>query len=68
VKPQFEAGRDEVGKGGVVRDEGVRARVVDEIVECALALGLTCAGLSESPITGMEGNREFLLHLTRPDA
>jgi 23S rRNA (cytidine1920-2'-O)/16S rRNA (cytidine1409-2'-O)-methyltransferase len=68
VKPQFEAGRDEVGKGGIVRDEDVRARVVDEIVECALALGLTRAGLSESPITGMEGNREFLLHLTRPDA
>jgi len=68
VKPQFEAGRDEVGKGGIVRDEGVRARTVDEIVECALGLGLTRAGLSESPITGMEGNREFLLHLTRPDA
>jgi 23S rRNA (cytidine1920-2'-O)/16S rRNA (cytidine1409-2'-O)-methyltransferase len=68
VKPQFEAGRDEVGKGGIVRDEGVRARVVDEIVGCALALGLTRAGLSESPITGMEGNREFLLYLTRPDA
>jgi len=68
VKPQFEAGRAEVGKGGIVGDEGVRARVVEEIVECALALGLTRAGLSESPITGMEGNREFLLYLTRPDA
>jgi 23S rRNA (cytidine1920-2'-O)/16S rRNA (cytidine1409-2'-O)-methyltransferase len=68
VKPQFEAGRGEVGKGGIVRDDGVRARVVEEIVQHALALGLTRAGLSESPITGMEGNREFLLHLTRPDA
>jgi 23S rRNA (cytidine1920-2'-O)/16S rRNA (cytidine1409-2'-O)-methyltransferase len=68
VKPQFEAGRDEVGKGGIVRDDAVRARVVEEIVQHALALGLTRAGLSESPITGMEGNREFLLHLTRPDA
>jgi 23S rRNA (cytidine1920-2'-O)/16S rRNA (cytidine1409-2'-O)-methyltransferase len=68
VKPQFEAGRSEVGKGGVVRDDGVRARVVEEIVQHALALGLTRAGLSESPITGMEGNREFLLHLIRPDA
>ena len=68
VKPQFEAGRGEVGKGGIVRDDGVRTRVVEEIVQHALALGLTRAGLSESPITGMEGNREFLLHLTRPDA
>jgi 23S rRNA (cytidine1920-2'-O)/16S rRNA (cytidine1409-2'-O)-methyltransferase len=68
VKPQFEAGRGDVGKGGIVRDERVHARVVDEVVEHALALGLTRAGLSESPITGMEGNREFLLHLTRPDA
>jgi 23S rRNA (cytidine1920-2'-O)/16S rRNA (cytidine1409-2'-O)-methyltransferase len=68
VKPQFEAGRDEVGTGGIVRDDAVRARVVDEITQHALALGLTRAGFSESPITGMEGNREFLLHLTRPDA
>jgi 23S rRNA (cytidine1920-2'-O)/16S rRNA (cytidine1409-2'-O)-methyltransferase len=68
VKPQFEAGRDEVGSGGIVRDDEVRARVVDEITGHALTLGLTRAGLSESPITGMEGNREFLLHLTRPDA
>jgi 23S rRNA (cytidine1920-2'-O)/16S rRNA (cytidine1409-2'-O)-methyltransferase len=68
VKPQFEAGRNEVGKGGIVRDPAVQARVVDEVVERALALGLSRAGLAESPITGMEGNREFLLHLTRPDA
>jgi len=64
VKPQFEAGRAEVGKGGIVRDESVRARVVDEVIGHALALGLTRAGLCESPITGMEGNREFLLHLS----
>ena len=68
VKPQFEAGRSEVGKGGIVRDPAVQARVVDEVVERALALGLTRAGVTESPITGMEGNREFLLHLTTPDA
>ena len=68
VKPQFEAGRGEVGSGGIVRDDEVQARVVEEITGHALALGLTRAGLSESPITGMEGNREFLLHLTRPDA
>ncbi len=68
VKPQFEAGRAEVGKGGIVRDDDVRARVVDEVVHAALALGLTRAGLTESPITGMEGNREFLLHMRTPDA
>ena len=63
VKPQFEAGRSEVGKGGIVRDEAVQARVVDEVSAAALALGLSRAGVTESPITGMEGNREFLLHL-----
>jgi 23S rRNA (cytidine1920-2'-O)/16S rRNA (cytidine1409-2'-O)-methyltransferase len=63
VKPQFEAGRSEVGKGGIVRDEAVRQRVVDEITAAADALGLTRAGLTESPIAGMEGNREYLMHL-----
>jgi 23S rRNA (cytidine1920-2'-O)/16S rRNA (cytidine1409-2'-O)-methyltransferase len=65
VKPQFEAGRGEVGKGGIIRDPAVHARVVDEITAAADALGLTRAGLTESPIAGMEGNREFLLHLRR---
>jgi 23S rRNA (cytidine1920-2'-O)/16S rRNA (cytidine1409-2'-O)-methyltransferase len=63
VKPQFEAGRGEVGKGGIVRDEAVQARVVEEVADAALALGLTRAGQTESPIAGMEGNREYLLHL-----
>jgi 23S rRNA (cytidine1920-2'-O)/16S rRNA (cytidine1409-2'-O)-methyltransferase len=63
VKPQFEARRDEVGKGGVIRDATVQARVVDEAIAAADALGLCRAGLADSPITGMEGNREFLLHL-----
>ncbi|MBA3231974.1 MAG: TlyA family RNA methyltransferase [Acidobacteria bacterium] len=63
VKPQFEAGRGEVGKGGIVRDPAVQDRVVHEIAAAADALGLTRMGLTESPITGMEGNREFLLHL-----
>lgn len=63
VKPQFESQREEVGKGGIVRDAAVQTRVVDEVVAAADALGLTRAGLVESPITGMEGNREFLLHL-----
>jgi 23S rRNA (cytidine1920-2'-O)/16S rRNA (cytidine1409-2'-O)-methyltransferase len=63
VKPQFEAGRTDVGKGGIVRDERVQARVVDEVVEVARQVGLSQRGLTPSPITGAEGNREFLLHL-----
>ena len=65
VKPQFEAGRTEVGKGGIVRDAAVHARVVDEVAAAADALGLGGAGVTPSPIAGMEGNREFLLHLRR---
>jgi 23S rRNA (cytidine1920-2'-O)/16S rRNA (cytidine1409-2'-O)-methyltransferase len=63
VKPQFEAGRDEVGKGGIVREEEVQQRVVQSVSAAAEQVGLTRAGLVESPITGMEGNREFLMHL-----
>jgi 23S rRNA (cytidine1920-2'-O)/16S rRNA (cytidine1409-2'-O)-methyltransferase len=68
VKPQFEAGRHDVGKGGIVRDARVHERVIAEVTDAAVALGLSRAGMSESPITGMEGNREYLLHLRRPDA
>jgi 23S rRNA (cytidine1920-2'-O)/16S rRNA (cytidine1409-2'-O)-methyltransferase len=63
VKPQFEAGRDEVGKGGLVHDAAVHARVIDEVAAAADALGLTRVAMTESPITGTEGNREFFLHL-----
>lgn len=65
VKPQFEAGRAEVGKGGIVRDETVQQRVVAEVTAAANALGLRRAGMAESPIAGMEGNREFLIHFRR---
>lgn len=65
VKPQFEAGRGEVGKGGVVRSEEVHARVLEEVTNAADALGLGRMGAIESPISGMEGNREFLVHLRR---
>jgi 23S rRNA (cytidine1920-2'-O)/16S rRNA (cytidine1409-2'-O)-methyltransferase len=65
VKPQFEAGRSEVLKGGIVRDDAVRRRVLDEVVARADALGLVRAGTTDSPIAGMEGNREMLLHLRR---
>ena len=66
VKPQFEAGRADVGKGGIVRDPVVRARTVEEVAAAALALGFTRSGTTESPITGMEGNQEYLLHLRWP--
>ena len=65
VKPQFEAGRGEVGKGGIVRDAVVHARVLQEVTDAADALGLGRVSTTESPIAGMEGNREFLLHLRR---
>jgi 23S rRNA (cytidine1920-2'-O)/16S rRNA (cytidine1409-2'-O)-methyltransferase len=62
VKPQFEAGREEIGKGGLVRDPAVHARVIDEVTAAANALGLRCVSDTPSPITGAEGNREFFLH------
>ena len=62
VKPQFEAGREEVGKHGVVRDEAVRARVLAEVIDAAGALGLEAQGHTASPIEGMEGNLEWLAH------
>ncbi len=61
IKPQFEAGREEVGKGGVVRDEAVRRRVCAEAAEWVASQGWTVLGVTESPITGPEGNVEFLL-------
>ncbi len=61
IKPQFEAGREEVGKGGVVRDPLVRQRVCDDAAEWVGSQGWTVLGVTESPITGPEGNVEFLL-------
>jgi 23S rRNA (cytidine1920-2'-O)/16S rRNA (cytidine1409-2'-O)-methyltransferase len=66
VKPQFEAGRAEVGKGGVVRDPAIHARVVDEVVRDAHRVGLDRLAVEPSPVTGAEGNREFFLLLARP--
>lgn len=63
VKPQFEAGRSEVGKGGIVRNPDVHARVVEEVAIAADALGLTQLSTTASPILGAEGNQEFFLHL-----
>jgi 23S rRNA (cytidine1920-2'-O)/16S rRNA (cytidine1409-2'-O)-methyltransferase len=63
VKPQFEAGRAEVGKKGVVRDATVHQRVVEEATAWAAEVGLARVAMTESPITGDLGNREFFLHL-----
>lgn len=60
VKPQFEAGRDQVGKGGIVRDEGVRRAVIDRTVAALADLGLESIGLVPSPIRGQKGNLEEL--------
>lgn len=61
IKPQFEAGREEVGKGGVVRDPAVHERVCDEAKDWVELQGWTVLGITPSPITGPEGNVEFLL-------
>ena len=63
VKPQFEAGRAEVGRGGLVTDSAVHARVLDEVAARARALGFSVLAATPSPITGVEGNQEFFLHL-----
>ena len=65
IKPQFEAGRGEVGKGGVVRDPAVHARVCAEVSDWVGAQGWTVAGVEPSPITGPEGNVEFLIAALR---
>ena len=65
VKPQFEAGRAEVGKKGVIRDPAVQARVVEEASRAAAEVGLVRQAMTESPITGDTGNREFFLHSDR---
>ena len=64
VKPQFEAGRDEVGKHGLVTDPAIHDAVIARVTEAALACGFARAGMTPSPIAGATGNQEFFLHLT----
>ena len=66
VKPQFEAGREHVGKGGVVRDPAAHAMAVAKVADCLRALGWKVVETIPSPLTGAEGNREFLLYARRP--
>jgi 23S rRNA (cytidine1920-2'-O)/16S rRNA (cytidine1409-2'-O)-methyltransferase len=65
VKPQFEAGREHVGKGGIVRDPEAHQLAVERVAECVRALGWVVIETIPSPITGVEGNREFLLYARR---
>jgi 23S rRNA (cytidine1920-2'-O)/16S rRNA (cytidine1409-2'-O)-methyltransferase len=65
IKPQFEVGRGDVGKGGVVRDEKKRAEAVRAVEEDMSSLGLSVAGVMESPLRGPKGNVEYLIHLRR---
>ncbi len=67
VKPQFEAGRREVGRKGVIRDPQVQMRVVAQATKAAAEVGLTRIAMTESPITGDTGNREFFLHLRQTE-
>ena len=67
IKPQFEVGKGQVGKGGVVRDAEQHAAVVERIRTLAETLGCLVLGVTESPILGPKGNREFLIHLRRKD-
>ena len=67
IKPQFEAGREEVGKGGVVRDPAIHSRVCKEVADWLESVGWSVADVTESPITGPEGNVEFLIAAKKRD-
>lgn len=67
IKPQFEAGRDKVGKHGVVRDSKVHEDVIKDIITFVLEIGLKVRGLDFSPIKGPEGNIEYLIYLSKKD-
>jgi 23S rRNA (cytidine1920-2'-O)/16S rRNA (cytidine1409-2'-O)-methyltransferase len=68
VKPQFEAGREKVGKKGVVREESVHKEVIIKVIDYAKSIGFTILNLDYSPIKGPEGNIEYLLHLRKSNA
>jgi 23S rRNA (cytidine1920-2'-O)/16S rRNA (cytidine1409-2'-O)-methyltransferase len=65
IKPQFEVGKGQVGKGGIVRDEGLRTAVVERVKASFQETGLTVIGVIPSPITGQDGNVEFLIYASR---
>jgi 23S rRNA (cytidine1920-2'-O)/16S rRNA (cytidine1409-2'-O)-methyltransferase len=65
IKPQFEVGKDKVGKGGVVRDPALHQCVIDDFSGFFSHLGLLCAHVVPSPILGPKGNKEFMIYLAR---
>lgn len=65
VKPQFEVGRGQVGRGGIVRHEGLRRAAAERVLTCAAELGFTAVGTLDSPVPGQKGNREILVGLRR---
>lgn len=65
IKPQFEAKREQVGKGGIVKDDKVREEVIARVKREAEVLGFSVKGLTQSPIEGADGNVEYLIHLTK---
>ena len=67
IKPQFEAGREKVGKKGVVRDKAVHEEVIERIITFALENGFSVHHLEYSPIKGPEGNIEYLVHIEKSD-
>jgi 23S rRNA (cytidine1920-2'-O)/16S rRNA (cytidine1409-2'-O)-methyltransferase len=67
VKPQFEVGRDQVGKGGVVREDSLREAAADHVVEAAIALGRREIGRAESRVPGPKGNREIFVRISVPE-
>ena len=68
IKPQFEAGREKVGKKGVVREKSTHIEVIHKVIDYAMSIGFEVLNLEFSPIKGPEGNIEYLVHLVRlPD-
>ena len=65
VKPQFEVGKGQVGRGGIVRDDVQRQAVTEKVIHCAAQLGFQLTGVLDSPVIGRKGNREILVGLTR---
>ena len=67
IKPQFEAGREQVGKKGIVRDPGVHRQVIEKVADFSAGLGFDVLGLTFSPMTGAKGNIEYLLYMKKTD-
>ncbi|MBO5725708.1 MAG: TlyA family RNA methyltransferase, partial [Clostridia bacterium] len=67
IKPQFEAGKEKVGKKGVVRDKNIHLEVINKVLDFAVNTGFAVLNLDYSPIKGPEGNIEYLVHIVKSD-